>query len=91
MTVYKPSPGVMYTPAVPDAVMPVTYILGTNESISSVLAMMGILIALFAPPPVGIVALVVASAEVAANPRWTVTLPALITRYWLPPRLEDAT
>jgi hypothetical protein len=36
ITPYRPSPGVMYTVAFPEAVIPVKYAFGTNVRISSV-------------------------------------------------------
>ena len=75
-----PSPGVTYTLAEPDAVIPVNQEFGAKDRISSVPERIGTQHALFVPLDEITTAFEFAVAAVPPTPKNTVTLPALMRR-----------
>jgi hypothetical protein len=78
---YTPSPGVIYTTAVPLTVVPVKYPFNWKERISSVPGSKG----MARPLLVTTAELAVARAAVSPTPRNTITDPELMIRYCPPP------
>ena len=74
-----PSPGVTYTLAEPDAVIPVNHAFGWNDRISSVPERMGTVKALVTDA-FSTMAFALAAFDVPPTPRNTVTFPELMRR-----------